>query len=62
MKCPICNTELEASGMCCNAKQDSGYQCYCENCRIWFIETFDGRVLIDGFLTKMIQPKKEACA
>lgn len=56
MRCPKCGSKLERSGMCCNAREDSGYQCYCANCKIWFIETFDGRILIDEFLTLVVQP------
>jgi len=60
MKCPRCGKFLgEPSGMCCNAGKDSGYQYYCENCRIWLVETFDGRILIDEFLTLVVQPTKE---
>jgi len=58
MKCPTCGSELERSGMCCNAGANSGYQCYCEKCTVWFVETFDGRILFDEFLTLVVQPPR----
>lgn len=59
MICPICFAELNRDGMCCNAGANSGYQCYCDCCDIWFVETFDGRIFIDEFLTLVAQPKVE---
>lgn len=58
-KCPLCHTRKETpDGMCCNSRCNSGYQYHCENCGIWFIKTFDGRILVDEFLTLVAQPKE----
>jgi len=60
MKCPGCNRELgKPDGMCCGAGRNSGYQYYCEKCKVWLVETFDGRVLIDEFLTRVVQPNEQ---
>lgn len=59
MKCPVCGSKLEPSGMCCNAGCNSGYQCYCETCKVWFVDTFAGGILLDEFLTIVVQPKSE---
>ena len=51
MKCLECELEIEPSGMCCNSGANSGYQCFCEKCKIIYVNTFDGRILVDTFLT-----------
>ena len=51
MTCCKCGTKIEPSGMCCNSGADSGYQCFCEKCGVMWIDTFDGRILVDSFLT-----------
>jgi hypothetical protein len=57
MKCLECGKKIEPSGMCCNSEANSGYQCYCENCKIMWIDTFDGRILIDEFLTAIVRQR-----
>jgi len=59
MKCPECKTKIEPSGMCCNSGKDSGYQCYCEKCDVWWVETFDDRIIVDEFLILTWKRNKE---
>jgi DNA-directed RNA polymerase subunit RPC12/RpoP len=51
VRCPNCGAiRFKPDGMCCNSGKDSGYQYYCRKCGVWFVQTFDGRILIDEFL------------
>ena len=58
MKCPGCNAELKPSGMCCDSGEDSGYQCWCDNCKTMWIDTFDGRILVDELLTTVLSARE----
>jgi len=58
MICPECNIDLgKPDGMCCNSGANSGYQYYCSKCKVWYVETWSGRITVDGFLTLLVQPK-----
>jgi hypothetical protein len=66
IRCPNCGAIRfnTPEGMCCNSGKDSGYQYHCRKCGAWFIDTFDGRVIVDNFLTtvygrKEVQPEEE---
>jgi hypothetical protein len=61
VRCPNCKALVfdEPQGMCCNAGAESGYQYQCPHCNIWFIDTFDGRQIIDFFLTVALNANQE---
>jgi hypothetical protein len=60
VRCPNCRAIRfnTPDGMCCNSGANSGYQYHCRKCGIWFVDTFDGRIIVDTFLTIVAQPRK----
>jgi len=56
VRCPNCGAmRFKPDGMCCNSGCNGGYQYYCKKCGVWFVKTFDGRILVDALLTAVYQ-------